>query len=67
LKKWKKPKKFQRMMVRSGYKSEEADRVWVKMNKWQSVIRKRSPVCNGPRMVQDARADISQRLHEEAL
>ena len=40
LKKWKKPKKFQRMMIRSGYKSEEAHRVWIKMNKWQSVSRK---------------------------
>jgi group II intron reverse transcriptase/maturase len=39
LKKWKKPKKFQRMMVRSGFKPQEAQRVWIKMNKWQSVNR----------------------------
>jgi group II intron reverse transcriptase/maturase len=39
LKKWKKPKLFQRMMIRSGYEPDEAHRVWVKMNKWQSVNR----------------------------
>ena len=41
LKKWKKPRKFQRMMIRMGFKPQEAHRVWVKMNKWQSVSRKR--------------------------
>jgi RNA-directed DNA polymerase len=40
LKKWKKPKRFQRMMIRSGYKPQEAHKVWVKMNRWQSVNRK---------------------------
>jgi RNA-directed DNA polymerase len=40
LKKWKRPRKFQRMMIRSGFKAEEARRVWVKMNRWQSVNRK---------------------------
>jgi RNA-directed DNA polymerase len=40
LKKWKKPRKFQRMMIRSGFKASQAQRVWVKMNKWQSVTRK---------------------------
>jgi group II intron reverse transcriptase/maturase len=39
LKKWKSPRKFQRMLVRSGLKPQEARRVWVKMNKWQSVNR----------------------------
>ena len=39
LKKWKKPKKFQRMMIRAGYPVDEAKRTWVKMNKWQSVAR----------------------------
>jgi RNA-directed DNA polymerase len=40
LKKWKRPRKFQGMMVRSGYKPDQARRVWVKMNKWQSVSRR---------------------------
>jgi RNA-directed DNA polymerase len=40
LKKWKNPRKFQRMMIRAGYKTHEAQRVWMKMNKWQSVNRK---------------------------
>jgi RNA-directed DNA polymerase len=40
LKKWKKPKKFQRLMIRAGYKPEDAHRIWVKMNRWQSVNRK---------------------------
>lgn len=40
LKKWKKPHKFQRMMIRSGYKPEDAHKIWVKMNRWRSVNRK---------------------------
>jgi len=40
LKKWKKPKKFQRMMIRAGYPVDEARRTWVRMNKWQSVARR---------------------------
>ncbi len=40
LKKWKKPRKFQKMMIRAGFKPQEARRVWVKMNRWQSVERK---------------------------
>lgn len=40
LKKWKKPRKFQRMMIRAGYAVEEAKRTWIKMNKWQSVRRR---------------------------
>lgn len=40
LKKWKKPRKFQRMMIRVGFKPYAARRVWVRMNKWQSVMRK---------------------------
>jgi RNA-directed DNA polymerase len=39
LKKWKKPKKFQRIMIRAGFKPQEAHRVWIKMNRWQSVQR----------------------------
>jgi len=40
LKKWKKPKKFQRRMIYSGFRPQEAHRVWIKMNKWQSVESK---------------------------
>jgi hypothetical protein len=40
LKKWKKPRKFQRMMIRAGYQVDEARRTWVKMEKWQSVSRR---------------------------
>jgi len=40
LKKWKNPRKFQRMMIRAGYKPYKAHRVWIKMNRWQSVMRK---------------------------
>jgi group II intron reverse transcriptase/maturase len=39
LKKWKNPRKFQRIMIKAGFKPREARRVWVKMNKWQSVKR----------------------------
>jgi len=39
LKKWKKPKKFQRMMIKAGFPVEEARKTWIKMNKWQSVMR----------------------------
>jgi RNA-directed DNA polymerase len=39
LKKWKKPKKFQRMMILAGYPVEEAQRTWVKMDRWASVAR----------------------------
>jgi group II intron reverse transcriptase/maturase len=40
LKKWKKPRKFQRMMIRAGYPVKEAKRTWIKMTKWQSVARR---------------------------
>jgi len=40
LKKWKNPRKFQRIMIWVGFKPQEARRVWVKMNKWQSVNRR---------------------------
>ena len=39
LKKWKKPRKFQRMMIRAGYKAIEAKKTCIKMSKWQSVTR----------------------------
>jgi RNA-directed DNA polymerase len=40
LKKWKNPHKFQRIMIASGFKPQEAHRVWIRMNKWQSVHRR---------------------------
>ena len=40
LKKWKKPGKFQRIMIRAGFDPREAHRVWIKMNRWQSVMRR---------------------------
>ena len=40
LKKWKNPRKFQRIMIKSGFKPQQAHRIWVRMNKWQSVMRK---------------------------
>jgi RNA-directed DNA polymerase len=40
LKKWKNPRKFQRIMISSGFKPREAHRVWVRMNRWQSVHRR---------------------------
>ena len=39
LKKWKNPQKLQRIMIKSGFKPQEAHKTWVKMNKWQSVNR----------------------------
>jgi RNA-directed DNA polymerase len=40
LKKWKNPHKFHRIMIASGFKPHEAHRVWIRMNKWQSVHRR---------------------------
>jgi len=40
LKKWKNPHKFQRIMINSGFKPQDAHRVWIRMNKWQSVHRR---------------------------
>lgn len=39
LKKWKKPKKFQRMMIRAGAPEGIARRTWIKMDRWRSVMR----------------------------
>jgi hypothetical protein len=40
LKKWKKPGRFQRIMIKAGFDPKEAHRVWIKMNRWQSVTRR---------------------------
>jgi RNA-directed DNA polymerase len=39
LKKWKNPRKFQRIMIKADFKPQEAHRIWIRMNKWQSVHR----------------------------
>jgi len=40
LKKWKNPRKFQRIMISAGYAPDYAHRIWVRMNRWQSVMRR---------------------------
>jgi RNA-directed DNA polymerase len=40
LKKWKNPHKFQRIMIKAGFKPQDAHKVWIRMNKWQSVHRR---------------------------
>lgn len=40
LKKWKKPKKFQSIMIKQGINTEVAKQTWVKMRTWKSIRRK---------------------------
>ena len=40
LKKLKNPQKFQRIMMKSGFKPQQAHKVWIKGNKWQTGTRK---------------------------
>ncbi len=40
LKKWKKPKKFQRIMIKAGFDPREAHKTWVNMKTWCSAHRK---------------------------
>jgi len=40
LKKWKNPRKFQRIMINAGFDPHKAHRTWVRMANWQSVMRK---------------------------
>ena len=40
LRKWKKPRKFQRIMIKAGFDPKEAHRTWVKMESWRSIYRK---------------------------
>jgi len=40
LKKWKKPGKFQRIMIKAGFDPQQVHRVWIRMNRWQSVMRR---------------------------
>jgi RNA-directed DNA polymerase len=39
--KWKKPKKLQRIMIKSGFPVWESRRTWVEMDKWRSIYRKK--------------------------
>jgi len=39
LKKWKKPRKFQRIMIRAGADPKHAIYVWVNMRRWYSTLR----------------------------
>jgi len=40
LAKWKKPRKFQRVMISRGFAATHAGKTWVAMRRWQSVYRK---------------------------
>lgn len=39
LKKWKKPRKFQRILIAAGYDPTDAKKVWVNMRRWSSTLR----------------------------
>ena len=39
LKKWKNPRKFQRMMIRAGFPPDRSQKTWIRMRSWQSVHR----------------------------
>jgi RNA-directed DNA polymerase len=40
LRKWNKPKKYQRVMIKGGFDPREAHRTWVNMKTWRSAQRK---------------------------
>jgi group II intron reverse transcriptase/maturase len=40
LKKWKNPRRFQHYAIKVGLPPDQAQRIWVRMNKWQSTMRK---------------------------
>jgi len=40
LRKWKKPRKFQRIMIKAGFNPKEALKTWVNMKSWRSIYRK---------------------------
>jgi hypothetical protein len=40
LKKWKLPQKVQRIMIQAGFPPQHAQRIWLRMDKWQSVARR---------------------------
>lgn len=39
LKKWKNPRKFQRILISSGYSVGKARKTWIRMKSWQSTMR----------------------------
>jgi hypothetical protein len=39
LKKWKNPRKFQRIAIKCGLRPQKVRRTWLRMNKWQSTNR----------------------------
>jgi RNA-directed DNA polymerase len=47
LKKWKRPKKVQRMMIKAGFPVKQAKQTWVKMDSWRSHSRKEVNVVLG--------------------
>jgi hypothetical protein len=49
LAKWKKPKKFQRVMISRGFAPAQAHRTWVAMRKWKSVYRREVSLVLSPR------------------
>jgi RNA-directed DNA polymerase len=48
LKKWKKPKKFQRIMIKAGFDPREAHKTWVNMKSWRSAHRKEVCIVLSP-------------------
>lgn len=52
LKKWKKPKKFQRIMIKAGFDPREAHKTWVNMKTWHSAHRKEVCIVLSPEWFQ---------------
>jgi group II intron reverse transcriptase/maturase len=52
LKKWKKPKKFQRIMIKAGFDPREAHKTWVNMKSWRSAHRKEVCIVLSPEWFQ---------------
>ena len=40
LKKWRKPRKFQRVMIAAGFAPDQAHRTWIRMARWHSVMQR---------------------------
>ena len=59
LKKWKNPRKFQKMMIRAGFKPQQAHRVCLGQDEQLAIGgAQRGSICNGPQMVQKAGTDL---------